>query len=86
MRQLHQDLLRYSDKDKYHRGNYKTSPNNVVAFDDQGQQIGIVFETASPFDTPGLMRDLVEWTNAALETRSLHPLLVTGIFTVAFSQ
>ena len=84
VRQLHRDLLRHSDKDEYHRGNYKTSPNNVVAFDEQGQQIGIVFETASPFDTPGLMRELVEWTNAALETRSLHPLLVIGIFTVAF--
>lgn len=84
VRQLHRDLLRHSDKDEYHRGNYKTSPNNVAAFDEQGQQLGVVFETASPFDTPGLMRELVEWTNAALETRSLHPLLVTGIFTVAF--
>lgn len=84
VRQLHRDLLRHSDKDEYHRGNYKTSPNNVAAFDEQGQQLGVVFETASPFDTPSLMRELVEWTNAALETRSLHPLLVTGIFTVAF--
>lgn len=84
VRQLHRDLLRHSDKDEYHRGSYKTSSNSVAAFDEQGQQIGIVFETASAFDTPGLMRELVEWTNAALETRSLHPLLVTGIFTVAF--
>ena len=59
-------------------------PNNVAAFDEQGQQIGIVFETAAPFDTPRLMRELIERTNAALETRSLHPLLVIGIFTVTF--
>ena len=84
IRQLHRDLLRYSDKDERHRGDYKTSPNNVVAFDEQGRQIGVVFETATPFDTPRLMRDLVEWMNAALETRRLHPLLAVGVFTVSF--
>ena len=84
IRQLHRDLLRHSDKDERHRGSYKTAPNNVAAFDDHGQQIGIVFETATPFDTPRLMRELIEWTTAALETKSLHPLLVIGIFTVTF--
>jgi len=84
VRQLHRDLLQHSDKDERHRGNYKTSPNNVAAFDEQGQPIGIVFETATPFDTPRLMQELVNWTNAALETRSLHPLLVVGIFVVIF--
>lgn len=84
VRQLHRDLLRHSDKDERHRGNYKTSPNSVAAFDEHGKQIGIVFETASPFDTPRLMLELIEWTNAALETKSLHPLLVVGVFTVDF--
>jgi Fic family protein len=84
IRQLHRDLLRYSDKDERHRGSYKTAPNSVAAFDAQGKQIGIVFETATPFETPRKMRDLVEWTQAALETRSLHPLLVIGVFTVVF--
>lgn len=86
IRQLHRDLLRYSDRDERLRGNYKTSPNNIAAFEGNGQQIGIVFETATPFDTPRRMRELVEWTNAALETRSLHPLLVIGIFTVTFLE
>ena len=84
VRQLHRDLLRHSGKDERHRGSYKTSPNNVAAFDDQGQQISIVFETATPFDTPRFMHELIEWTNATLETKSLHPLLVIGIFTVTF--
>lgn len=82
VRQLHRDLLRHSDKDERHRGTYKTSPNNVVAFDADGKQIGIVFETATPFDTPQLMAELIDWTNAALETKRLHPLLVIGVFTV----
>ncbi|GKG92645.1 cell division protein Fic [Desulfovibrionaceae bacterium] len=82
--QLHRDLLRHSDKDERHRGNYKTTPNNVVAFDAEGNQLGVVFETATPFDTPQLMAELLDWTNAALETKRLHPLLVIGIFTVTF--
>ena len=84
VRQLHRDLLRYSDKDERHRGGYKHSSNSVAAFDENGQQIGIVFETATPFDTPRLMLELIEWTNTTLETKALHPLLVIGIFTVAF--
>jgi Fic family protein len=84
VRQLHRDLLQHSDKDERHRGSYKTSPNHVAAFDEQGQPIGIVFETATPFDTPRLMQELVHWTNAALETKSLHPLLVVGVFVVVF--
>ena len=84
VRQLHRDLLRYSDKDERHRGSYKYSSNSVAAFNESGQQIGIVFETATPFDTPRLMAELIEWTNATLETKALHPLLVIGIFTVTF--
>lgn len=84
IRQLHRDLLLHSDKDERHRGNYKTSPNNVAAFDAEGKLIGIVFETATPFDTPRRMRELLDWTQATLGTRSLHPLLVIGMFTVVF--
>ena len=84
IRQLHRDLLRHSDKDERHRGQYKNAPNSVAAFDAQGRQVGIIVETATPFETPRLMRELVEWTNAALEVRDLHPLLVIGIFIVSF--
>src|SRR5476649_2520011 len=45
VRQLHRDLLRYSEKDDWHRGEYKKSSNSVTAFDEDGRQIGIVFET-----------------------------------------
>lgn len=84
IRQLHRDLLRHSGKDERHRGQYKNAPNSVAAFDAQGRQIGVVFETASPFDTPRLMQELVEWTNTALDARELHPLLVIGMFIVSF--
>jgi Fic family protein len=84
IKQLHRDLLVHSEKDERHRGNYKTNPNNVVAFDKDGQQIGVVFETATPFDTPRLMTELVTWSAEAMEEKRLHPLLVIAIFTVVF--
>ncbi len=84
IRQLHRDLLQYSAKDAHHRGNYKTTPNSVAAFDADGNQMGIVFETASPFETPGKMAELVAWTRDTLETRTIHPLLAISVFIVVF--
>lgn len=86
IRQLHRDLLRYSEKDARHRGDYKSNPNHVSAFDESGNEIGIVFETASPFDTPRLMEELMAWTNKALDEKTLHPLLVAAIFTIVFLE
>lgn len=86
IRQLHRDLLAYSTKDERHRGNYKTNPNHVSAFDADGKEVGVVFETATPFDTPRLMTELVEWTREALNNKDLHPLLVIAIFTVVFLE
>ena len=67
IKRLHQVLLRYSEKDSWHRGNNKANSNSVAAFDETGAQIGIVFQTASPFDTPRLMTELVDWVNRARE-------------------
>jgi Fic family protein len=82
IKQLHRDLLQYSDKDERHRGGYKTLRNDVSAFDADGKMIGIVFETATPFDTPQQMADLVAWLNQARELRRLHPLLIVAVFIV----
>jgi Fic family protein len=82
LKQLHGVLLRFSAKDEYHRGQYKRSPNNVVAYDRDGKEIGVVFETTSPFQTPLEMQQLVEWTNQALTGKLMHPLLVIGVFVV----
>lgn len=84
IQQLHRDLLTYVDKDEGHRGKYKTHENKVVARDTNGKIIGIVFETASPFDTPRLMADLVAWFRMEQESRTLHPLLAIAVFIVTF--
>jgi Fic family protein len=86
IKQLHQVLLSYSEKDSWHRGNYKTNSNSVAAFDEAGVQIGIVFETASPYDTPRLMAELVTWVNQEREAARLHPLLITALWVVVFLE
>jgi len=86
IKQLHRDLLRHSHKDERHRGAYKTVPNNVAAFDAEGRQVGIVFVTASPFDTPRRMADLVAWLQETREAARLHPLLIVAVFTVVFLE
>src|ERR1700694_1047393 len=86
IRQLHRDLLAYSQKDEHHRGSYKTASNSVAAFDADGRQVGIVFETATPFDTPRLMEELIAWLNETRSTGRLHPLLTISVFVVVFLE
>ena len=45
---LHQVLLKFSEKDGRHLGEYKKHPNHVAAYDADGREIEILFETASP--------------------------------------
>jgi len=84
IKQLHGMLLKHSTKDERHRGEYKKFPNSVEAFGPDGKSQGVIFHTAAPFDTPKFMKELVEWTNAELTKKELHPLLVIGIFVVVF--
>lgn len=86
IKQLHRDLLQHSVKDERHRGDYKTAPNHVSAFDEEGKEVGVVFETATPFDTPRLMSELTHWVNETRENESLHPLLMTALAIVVFLE
>ncbi|MCP4896688.1 MAG: Fic family protein [bacterium] len=82
--QLHGNLLKHSFKDERHRGNFKKLPNHVEAFDEAGRSLGVIFDTATPFDTPRLMEALVTSTNRALAEDRHHPLLIIGNFVVRF--
>ena len=84
IRQLHQTLLKHSTKDEHHRGSYKTLSNQVVATDEAGQEIGVIFETTPPFDTPREMEELVRWTRKAMDEEAMHPLLIIAVFNVVF--
>lgn len=84
IKQLHGMLLKYSSKDQTHRGDYKKLANNVEAFDADGKSLGVIFETASPFETPRIMADLLARTSQALASREIHPLLLIAAFVVHF--
>lgn len=84
IRQLHRTLLQFSGKDERHRGEYKNMDNHVAAFDGLGRQLGIVFETASPFETPLSMKRLIDWILESERDGLLHPLLISGVFVVWF--
>lgn len=84
IKQLHQMLLEACDKDTAHCGEYKKVSNSVVAFDAQGKQIGVVFDTTSPFDTPEQMRQLVAHTRGLLQDKAHHPLILIAAFIVHF--
>lgn len=84
IKQLHQTLLKFSQKDIRHRGDYKKLNNHVEAFDAKGKSVGVIFETASPFDTPLKMEKLIKWLNITLSDKELHPLIIVAIFVVDF--
>ncbi len=86
IKQLHRDLLQYSSKDERHRGSYKTLDNHVEAIGPDGESLGIVFQTASPFDTPRLMAELTEWLRDEQKAQNLHPLILIAVFIVVFLE
>lgn len=84
IKQLHQVLLRFTSKNARHRGEYKKLPNHVEAFAANGRSLGVIFETASPFDTPFRMKELIQWFSEESQKGTLHPLLLMAIFIVHF--
>lgn len=84
IKHLHQELLKYAEKDRTHKGGYKKHENQVEMVDEQGKRIGVIFDTTPAYLTPIKMQELVEWTQAALESKKYHPLLVVGNFLVEF--
>jgi len=83
IQQLHQSLLKYSTKDDRHRGVYKNLSNKVVANYPDGTQ-RVIFNTTEPHLVESEMNYLIEWTNDQLNLKSLHPLIVVGLFVYEF--
>jgi len=78
--QLHRDMLKYSDKDERHRGQYKFGPNRVEAKDQSGKVVGILFDPTPPHLTPKEMQELIEWYTQAKTKNLKHPLLLIANF------
>ena len=81
---LHKVIMQFSTKDSWHLGEYKKHPNHVAAFDSDGNQIGIIFKTATPLDTPSLMEKLVVTAKERFQGHEIHPLLTIADFIVHF--
>jgi Fic family protein len=84
IKHFHKELLKYVDKDKLHRGEYKKTENKVEMIDAAGNSVGTLFDTTPAYLTPKEMLELVESTQAAFQKSDHHPLLITGNFLVEF--
>ncbi len=83
IKQLHQNLLRHSDKDTRHRGQYKSLSNKVVANYPGGIQ-KVIFNTTDVHLVESEMNYLINWTNEQLEKKEIHPLIVISSFVYEF--
>ncbi len=45
IRHFHKELLKYVEKDRRHRGEYKRSENKVHMVDEAGRSVGVLFDT-----------------------------------------
>jgi Fic family protein len=80
---LHGVLLAHSEKDAWHRGEYKTGPNHVEATQPDGNKV-VVFRTAPPAETRWWMNRLVDELRAAWKSDEWHPLVLTADFILWF--
>lgn len=84
IKHFHKELLKYVEKDTFHRGEYKTTENKVHMVNAQGESLGVLFDTAPAYLTPIMMQELVEVTKDLLKENKYHPVLIIGNFLVEF--
>lgn len=84
IKHLHNELLKYSEKDQRHRGCYKFGSNRVEAKDLSGNVLSVLFDPTPPALVSGEMAGLIHWANLALSEKQIHPLLVVANFIFEF--
>lgn len=82
IKSFHKELLKYSEKDVFHAGEYKKSDNKVVALDNSGKIVGTIFETTLPYLVEKEIEDLVYWTSLSFKEKKYHSLLIIANFIV----
>ncbi|KKP40072.1 MAG: filamentation induced by cAMP protein fic [Candidatus Peregrinibacteria bacterium GW2011_GWF2_33_10] len=83
IKHLHSILLKYSNKDEFHKGKYKTLSNAVIAKDMEGKA-SLVFNPTPPYLVEKEMEDLLSFTNESLRFKKFHPLLIISLFACEF--
>ncbi len=84
IKHFHKELLKYVEKDTYHRGEYKKKENAVIMVNEAGKSAGTLFETTPAYLTPKEMYELIDWTQKTLDQNLYHPLLIIANFLVEF--
>ena len=84
VKHFHKELLKYVEKDIFHRGDYKKKENAVEMINEVGKSVGVLFETTKAWLTPKEMLELIDWTKTALQEYTYHPLLIIANFLVEF--
>jgi len=81
LKNLHNILLKHSEKDGWHKGDYKQHSNAVEAQLPDGTKQIIFKTTDAGFPTEDAMRQLIDWYKKDNET---HPLVKSALFVYDF--
>lgn len=84
IKNFHQEILKYVEKDSFHRGQYKVTENKVQMVDVKGNIVGTIFDTTPVYLTSIEMQELVEWTIKVTKENKYHSLLIISNFVVEF--
>ncbi len=80
---FHQILLNFSEKDKTHKGKYKTADNMVVMRKEDGTEV-VIFEPTKPYLTKKEMDDVLHWLDGEMKKGETHPLMLIANFIFEF--
>jgi len=81
IKNLHNLLMKFSDKDQWHKGNYKQTSNSVEATNPDGTKT-IVFNTTPPgIETENAIHKLMEWYRNDDKT---IPIIKSAVFVYDF--
>lgn len=81
IKNLHNLLMKFSEKDQWHKGDYKQQSNSVNAHYPDGSEVTIFNTSAPGFETEEAMHSLLDWYN---NDNSTPPLIKSAIFVYEF--
>lgn len=84
IKHFHGELLKYSEKDTRHRGEYKFGSNRVEARDASGKVVGVLFDPTPPHLVGKEMSELLDAATDLLNKEEIHPLIIIGNFIFEF--
>jgi len=79
--QFHRDIYAFSPVPG---GRFKSTQNEVARFDPSGRKVAVIFEGATPFETPPAMDELHERYVEAMQQGAHAPLLLVGSYVFDF--